>query len=183
MSDQGFARRLVRSEVLVNRRVNRSVLGVTLIILAGFLVLFTGPSIGLPTLVPTLVLVLGLVGLLASFVPNPHRALDYDIFYSFAIQIARLPRIWYNSCFPSRTKDPSNWPFVLSFPLSIYGLCDVCSSRLRIEGRGKRCYCPECGLELNTREYGRRVRLALSDYRRLVRKLENVNLYLRSAGK
>jgi len=168
---------------LVNRRVNRVVLAVSLVLLAGILVLFTVPQIGMPTLIPTAVLVAGLLVLLASFAPSPWRALDYDLLYSLAIQIARLPRVWFNSCFPEATKDPSTWPFVLSFPLSIYGLCDVCSSRLRIEGRGRRCFCPECGLELNSREYARRVRRALEDYRRLVRKLENVNLYLRSAGK
>lgn len=166
-----------------NRRINRVMVGISLVLLAGLLVLLTVPDIGLPTLVPTGVLVAGAAVLLASFVPNPSRALDYDLLYSFAIQIAHIPRIWYNSCFPEATKDPSTWPFVLSFPLSIYGLCDVCSSRLRIEGRGRRCFCPECGLELNSREYARRVRRALEDYRRLVRKLENVNLYLRSAGK
>lgn len=165
------------------RRINRSMLGLSLIVLAGFLVLFTDPKVGLPSLIPTSVLVLGLAVFLVSFIPYPHRTLDYDILYSFAIQIARMPKTWFNSCFPMETRDPSTWPFVLSFPLSIYGLCDVCSSRLRIEGRGKRCFCPECGLELNSREYARRVRRALSDYRRLVRKLENVNLYMRSTGK
>jgi len=168
---------------LGSRRVNRSMLGISLIVLAGFLVLFTGPKIGLPTLIPTTVLVLGLVTLLLSFIPYPHRAVDFDILFSFVIQLAHLPRTWFNSCFPRETRDPSTWPFVLSYPLSTYGLCDVCGSRLRIEGRGERCFCPECGLELNSREYARRVRRALEDYRRLVRKLENVNLYLRSAGK
>ena len=157
-------------------------LGVSLIILAFFLVLFTVPRVGLPAIIPTIVLVSGLIVFLTSFIPQPNRALDFDILYSYAIQLGRLPRIWYNSTFPTESRDPSTWPFVLSFPLSVYGLCDVCSSRLRIEGRGMRCFCPECGLELNSREYARRVRRALQDYRRLVRKLEMVNLYLKSAG-
>ena len=164
------------------RRINRSVLGISLILLSFVLVLFTVPRVGLPTLIPSSVLVIGLVLFVSAFIPHPHRALDFDILYSLVIQIGRLPRVWYNSCFPEESRDPSTWPFVLSFPLSIYGLCDVCSSRLRIEGRGMRCFCPECGLELNSREYARRVRRALQDYRRLVRKLEMVNLYLKSAG-
>ncbi len=166
-----------------NRRVNRIMLGITFVFLAGILVVLTHPDVGLPAFIPTSILVLGLIALLISFIPSSNRALDFDLLYSFMIQVAHLFRIWYNSCFPPETKDPATWPFVLSFPLSIYGLCDVCSSRLRIEGRGRRCFCPECGLELNSREYARRVRRALDDYRRLVRKLENVNLYLKSAGK
>jgi hypothetical protein len=157
-------------------------LGVSFILLSFLLVLFTGPRIGLPTIIPTTTLVLGLIVLIISFLPHPHRALDFDILYSVAIQVGRLPKIWYNSTFPQESREASDWPFVLSFPLSVYGLCDVCSSRLRIEGRGMRCFCPECGLELNSREYARRVRRALQDYRRLVRKLEMVNLYLKSAG-
>ena len=168
--------------VALGRQINRSMLGISLIALAGLMVLFTVPGIGLPSLFPTVVLVVGVVVLLLSFTPHTNRAVHWDITYSFAIQIARLPKTWFNACFPRESRDPSTWPFVLSFPLSIYGLCDVCSSRLRIEGRGERCFCPECGLELNTREYARRVRRALQDYRRLVRKLENVNLYLKSAG-
>ena len=157
-------------------------LGISLIMLSFVLVLFTVPRVGLPTYVPTIVVVIGLFVFVTGFLPHTHRALDFDILYSFAIQIARLPKAWYNATFPEESRDPSTWPFVLSFPLSIYGLCDVCSARLRIEGRGMRCFCPECGLELNSREYARRVRRALQDYRRLVRKLEMVNLYLRSAG-
>ena len=157
-------------------------LGTSLILLSGLLAPLTGPATGLPYLVPTVILVAGAASLLASFMPNPNRTRDFDQLYSLAIQIARLPKTWFNSCFPPKSKDPSSWPFVLSFPLSTYGLCDVCGARLRIEGRGKRCFCPECGLELNTREYARRVRRALEDYRRLVRKLENISLYLKYAG-
>ena len=76
----------------MQRRVNRSVLGTSLILLSGLLAPLTGPATGLPYLVPTVILVAGAASLLASFMPNPNRTRDFDQLYSLAIQIARLPK-------------------------------------------------------------------------------------------